>query len=335
MAWMMKKEHKLLFLIFLIVLSFRLYFVFLTENFSGDDSYFNVRHTEYINLHLTPLVNDELSYGGRTIVNSHVYHYFLSFFNAFNPVVAFKIIPELLLALLVVAVYFISESITKNPWASLLSAFSSGFIPILMTETLNNVSIYSVILPLFAYQFYCMLHLSEKLNHFIALSFILPIIHPIGFLFDIMLVVYLLLLELDYTTPEPLTREAVLFSTLLGLLLNMIIYKKVFLASGISAIWQNIPQQLLSSYFKGLNVFDIMLNIGFVLLIFGIVGLLIGLYRHRGRIIYLLSAMMITTFVLLFLKMISFQVGIMFLGILIAIVSSMGFDRFMKYIELT
>ena len=331
----MKKEHKLLFLIFLIVLSFRLYFVFLTENFSGDDSYFNVRHTEYINLHLTPLVNDELSYGGRTIVNSHVYHYFLSFFNAFNPVVAFKIIPELLLALLVVAVYFISESITKNPWASLLSAFSSGFIPILMTETLNNVSIYSVILPLFAYQFYCMLHLSEKLNHFIALSFILPIIHPIGFLFDIMLVVYLLLLELDYTTPEPLTREAVLFSTLLGLLLNMIIYKKVFLASGISAIWQNIPQQLLSSYFKGLNVFDIMLNIGFVLLIFGIVGLLIGLYRHRGRIIYLLSAMMITTFVLLFLKMISFQVGIMFLGILIAIVSSMGFDRFMKYIELT
>lgn len=331
----MKKEHKLLLLIFLVVLGFRLYFAFQIENFSGDDAYFNVRHTEYINLHLTPLVNDELSYGGRTIINSHVFHYFLSFFNAFNPTLAFKIIPELLLALLVVIVYFIAESITKNPLASLLSAFSSGFIPILMTETLNNVSIYCVILPLFAYQFYCVLNLSEKLNHFIVLSFILPLVHPIGFLLDVMLIVYLVLLELDYTTPEPLTREAILFSTLSGLLLNMIIYKKVLLASGLSVIWQNIPEQLLSSYFKGFNVFDIMLNIGIVLLIFGIIGLLIGIYRQKSRIIYLLSAMIITTFILLFLKMINFQVGIMFLGLLIAIVSSMGFDRFMKYIELT
>ena len=118
-------------------------------------------------------------------------------------------------------------------------------------------------------------------------------------------------------------------------LLNLIIYKKVFLEFGFYAVWQNIPQQLLSSYFKGVNVFDIMLNIGIILLIFGIIGLLIGLYKQRNRIIYLLSAMIMTDFTLLFLRLINFQVGIMFLGILISIVAAIGFDRFIKYIELT
>src|SRR3990167_7373257 len=113
----MKLEHKLLFIIFILVLGFRLYFSTQTDNFSSDSAYFNVRHTEYINLHLKPMINDELSYGGRNLINSPVYHYFLSFFNAFDKTIAFKIIPELLLALLIIAVYYIAESITKNPLA--------------------------------------------------------------------------------------------------------------------------------------------------------------------------------------------------------------------------
>ena len=332
---MLKREHKLLILIFLAVLGFRLYFAFQTENFSSDNAYFNIRHTEYINLNLKPMVYDELSYGGRNIINSHVFHYFLSFFNAFHSVIAFKLLPEILLALMVVAVYFIAESITKNPLASLLSALASGFVPIFVTETLNQASIYSVILPLFFYQFYCMLNLDRNINQFIVLSFILPLIHPIGFLFSIMLLVYILLLEIDYTSPEPLTREAVLFSTLIGLLLNIIIYKKVFLVSGLYSVWQNVPSGLLSAYFKNVNIFDIIVNIGIAILFFGIIGLLIGIYKQRSRTIYLLSAMIMTAFTLLFLRMINFQVGIMLLGLLMAIVASIGFDRLIKYIEMT
>lgn len=331
----MKREHRLLFLLFLFVLGFRIYFAFQTENFSSDEAYFHIRHTDFINLNLKPMVYDELSYGGRTIINSHVYHYFLSFFNAFHSIIAFKLIPEILLSLLVIAVYFIAESITKNPLASLLSAFSSAFVPIFLKETLNQVSIFSVILPLFLYQFYCMLNLDKKINHFLVISFILPLIHPIGFLFSIMLIVYILLLEIDYTTPEPLTREAVLFSVLIGLLVNLIIYKRVFLDSGLYAVWQDIPAELITSYFKNVNVFDIMLNIGVVTSIFGIIGLLIGIYKQRSRINYLLSAMIVTAFMLLFLRMINFQTGIMFLGILIAIIASIGFERLIKYIELT
>lgn len=331
----MKREHKLLLLIFLIVLSFRLFFVFQTANFSSDDAYFNIRHTKYINLYLTPLIHDDLSYGGRTIINSQVYHYFLSFFNAFDTTFAFKILPEILLALLVIAVYLIADSITKNPLAALISAFLSGFVPISITQTLNQVSIYSVILPLFFYQFYCMLNLETKISQFIIGSILLPLIHPIGFIFSIMMIVYILLLELDYTSPEPLAKEAVLFSAMIGLLANLIIYKKVFLSSGLYAVWQNIPQELLSTYFKNINVLDIMLNIGIVTLIFGVLGLLFGIYRQRNRIVYLLSAMIITDFTMLFSRMINFQVGIMFLGLLLAITASIGFDRFIKYIEFT
>lgn len=331
----MKREHKLLFLIFLLVLGFRLYFSFQTPNYSGDDAYFNIRHTEYINLHLAPMVNDDLSYGGRTVINSHVFHYFLSFFNAFNTIVAFKIVPELLLALLVIAVYFIAESITKNTTASLLSALASGFIPNFITETLNQVSVYSMVLPLFFYQFYCVINLEKNVTPFIVLSFALPLIHPIGFLFSLMMLVYVFLLEIDYQSPDKLTKEAVLFSLIAGLLISLIIYKKVFLTSGPYAIWQNIPQELLSTYFKNVNVFDIIIKIGIVPLIFGVFGLLFGIYKQKSKITYMLSAMIITDFILLFLRMINFNTGVMFLGILISIVAALGFERLLRYIELT
>ena len=49
----------------------------------------------------------------------------------------------------------------------------------------------------------------------------------------------------------------------------------------------------------------------------------------------MLSAMIITDFVLLFMKMISFKVGVMFLGILISIVAAIGFDRLLRYVDLT
>ncbi len=331
----MKWEHKLLFLVFLFALGFRLYFSFQAENYSSDDAYFNIRHTEYINLHLAPMVHDDLSYGGRTVINSHVYHYFLSFFNAFNSIVAFKIIPELLLALLVIAVYFIAESITKNSTASLLSALASGFIPLFITETLNQASVYSLVLPLFFYQFYCVINLEKNMPQFILLSFALPLIHPIGFLFSLMMLVYLFLLEIDYQAPDMLTKEAVLFSLLVGLLTSLVIYKKVFLASGPYAIWQNIPQELLSSYFKNVNVFDIIFNIGIATLIFGIFGLLFWVYKQKNKVTYMLSAMVITDFLLLFLRMINFRAGVMFLGILMSILAAIGFERLIRYVELT
>ncbi len=156
----MKKEVKILIIIFLLTVGFNLFFIFQTPNFSSDEAYFNIRHTEYINDNIKPIVYDELSYGGRTVINTHVFHYILAFFNIFLPnAITYKVIPILLLSSLVFIVFGISKTIIKSNNASLLVAGMAGMIPTLLSTTLNQVSTYSLVIPLIFYSVYCLLDL--------------------------------------------------------------------------------------------------------------------------------------------------------------------------------
>jgi 4-amino-4-deoxy-L-arabinose transferase-like glycosyltransferase len=135
----MKREFKILLLIFILTLGFRLFFVFQTPYFSSEEAYFNIRHTDYINNNVEPIIDDKLSYGGRTVINSHVFHYSLAFFNIFLPHdISYKIIPALFISSLVFIVFGLAKRITKNNNASLMSAFMAGFIPVLIGTTVKS-----------------------------------------------------------------------------------------------------------------------------------------------------------------------------------------------------
>lgn len=332
----MKRETKFLFAIFLLVLGFRLFFVFQTNNFSSDEAYYHIRHTQYINFHLKPLIYDPLSYGGRFIPDAHVYHYFLSFFNAFfTSDIIFKIIPELLLAALVFGVFSLAKRITENTNAALLASLTSGFVPIFVRETLNVVSIYSLVLILLFFAMYCILYLEEYLEVFIILSFFLPFVHPITFIFSLTLIIYYILMQLESLKIQQTMKEAMLFAVLLSTLVSFIVYKKAFLAFGLEAVYKNLPASLLHDYFKGLNVLDVMLNIGMIPLVLGIFGYIIGFYLPKKQPIFLLSSFILADFILLFLKLIPFNVGLMILGLLLAVISSLAFEKIIEYLEIT
>ena len=134
-----KNKNYLLIGIFLFTLAFRLYFSLQTNYFSSDDAYFNIRHTNYIIENFKPIYYDELSYGGRYVLYPPLFHYFLAIFILIP--FALKIIPEILLASLVFFVYLIAKEITKDENAALFSALISAFIPLYISETLNQVSI--------------------------------------------------------------------------------------------------------------------------------------------------------------------------------------------------
>ena len=59
-----------------------------------------------------------------------------------------KIIPEVLFSSLVIIVYLITIEITENRVSSVLAALMAAFIPLLIRETLNMASVYSLFLPL-------------------------------------------------------------------------------------------------------------------------------------------------------------------------------------------
>jgi len=180
------KKNWLLISIFLLILFFRLFFVLQVEGFTTN-AYFNIKQLDYINENKVPMNYDELSYGGRHVLVTPGFYYVLSFFDLFLPSqFVLKILPELFLAMLVFIVFSISMAITNNKNASLFAALISGFIPLLVERTINAVSVYSLVLPLMFYMFYCLIKMVDDkkyISYFIISSFILPLVHPSALIF--------------------------------------------------------------------------------------------------------------------------------------------------------
>ena len=138
-----KLSHIILLLIFILNLAFRLSFALKTENLSSDFSYFHLRNLETF-LNNGQIGYDNLSYGGREMVYSSFFYYFLGFFANFMPGdLVLKIIPEIFISLLPIIIFFIVKLIVKNSYISLFCSLLSGFIPIVLQKTLNQGSIYS------------------------------------------------------------------------------------------------------------------------------------------------------------------------------------------------
>jgi len=217
----------------------------------------------------------------------------------------------------------------------LFAAFISGFIPIFISNSLNNLSQYALLFPLLFYQLYCMLNLKTHIGRFILLAFLLPLLHPFSFILSIAMIFYTILLNLEGMKVIKLQKESILFYILISILVNLILFKKAFFSSGLLAVWQNLPIDLLAQHFTNINVLALVYNIGFMPLILGITGILIGLFKEKQKPAYLLSAMILATFVLLFLRLISIQLGMMFLGLLLALISALSIEKLISYLNMT
>lgn len=332
----MKRDYAILFAIFFVTLLFRAAFSAQTATFSDDSAYYNLRHIGHISQSAQPLIYDEFSYGGRYIIDSNIFHYIFAGFRAFLPdFVVFKILPELFFALLIFSVYGIAKRLTDNEISPLIAAFISGFIPIFIENTINTISIYSIVFPLVFYQAYCLMNIETHKVKFAVLSFVLPLVHPFAAILALSFLFYLILLNLESIKVKRQSREAIIFYTMLVLLISFILYKKAFLSFGLNALMQNIPGALLDSYFVNINVFSLISGIGIIPLILGAIGIIFGIAWEKKEPAFLLSAMILADFALLFLRLISFTVGMAFLGILLAIMCSVSIQKAIAYVKMT
>src|SRR3989344_8106659 len=167
----LKKETWILIAIFLLVFISRLFFVFQSPTFSDDSAYTTQRYTENIVEKGESLKYDPLSYGGRAVIYSPIFDYILWFFGLIMPLsLVFKVIPQLFISSLVIIVYLIAKEVKANEVLALVAALLSGFIQIIFLETLNSISIYSLIIPLMFYLIYIMIKLEKDDNlilHFV------------------------------------------------------------------------------------------------------------------------------------------------------------------------
>ena len=328
--------NKKLYLLFLFVLIFRLFFAFQDEGYNDDNAYFTLRNVEHVKETGKPLFEDDLSYGGRESSFPPLYYYFLTMMDAILGDIIFKIVPAILFSALVFIVYFITRELVRDEDSALLATLISAFIPIFISTTLNNISILSAALFVMLLMIISLFRTKDKkyLNLFMGLSIILPLLHNIAFLFIISLVVYLIWSLVESDKIGAVKREAILFSIFIILIIEFLLFKNAFLLHGFYLVYQNTPVKLLATYFKDLKLVDLTLNLGILPLFFGIIGLVYGVIKRNDNVL-LLSSMAITTFVLLILKTINFSLAIIFLGILLSILSSIGFEKFFSYIKLT
>jgi len=328
--------NKNLYIIFLLVLVFRLFFAFQSEEFNDDNAYFTLRNVESIQQTGKPLFNDELSYGGRQTVFLPLYYYILAAFYSVFGELTFKIITSILFSSLIFLVYLIVKEFTNNEEAALLATLISAFIPVFISTTTNNISIYSAALFVMLLMILSLIKIKDKkyMNLFIGLAIAFPLLHGMAFLFILSLLTYLILSIAESNKLEKVKKEAILFSLFIVLTISFLLFKDAFLLHGLNIIYQNIPNDIISNYFKGINIIDLIFNFGLIPIFFGIFGLSYSIRKKDDNTI-LLGSMILTTSVLLIFRLIDVYLAFIFLGILLSILSSIGFEKLFKYITMT
>ena len=314
-------------------------FAFQSQYFSSDSAYFHVKHIEHIRDTGKPMLYDSLSYGGKSVLYPPLFHYILAFLSLFIPlVIVLKIIPALMLGLLAVIVYLLGIELTQDYRAAFFSATLTAFIPLLVSRTLNQVSVYTFILPLFFFMIYCFLKIKEKksyLWYFIGLSLLFPFLHPNAFLFVLVLLFYVALLVSEGFTLSKIHKEALVFSALLIILLEFFFYRSALLEHGFGVLQGGIPAQFLPSVFQSVNVLEIFYHVGVATIVLGSFGVYSLLFRKREKHALLLVSVVLSTLLLLLFKLLDFFGGLLFLGVTLGVLSSIAFAHLFKYVSIT
>ena len=321
-------------LIFVVVLAVRLYIAFQTPLFNYD-AYFSMRQVDNIRETGFPLYKDPLSYGGKTQLFAPLNYYLLTMFSFIMPTeFVGKILPNILAALLTVLTYYLALKITKNTKISLMVSFMSGFIPIYFID-INRISVnYFAVLLAFSI-IYCMFRINERkyIDYALILMFLLVLTTPMAFILIIGLLVYLLLLKLENLETEMKELEIILFFTFLVFWVNLLIYKNAFLTHGLLVIWQNVPLQIISTYFSGVNFLEIFLAVSIIPVILGIYAIYAAFHHENSKELVLLTSFGISTFVLLWFKLLDLNTGIIFLSVTLVILTAYSLKRMGDFIE--
>ncbi len=313
------------------------YYSFSTTTYNDDTSYFLLREAEHINTHHEAFRTDSLTANGRAVIGSAVPWYIIAFLYSILGIVGLKIFSVLVFFFIPISVYFLAAQLVKEEKYALLAAASAAWIPIIWQELTNSLNMIGVFIPIALIHLHYYLKLNSRQEHllpFVLLSFLLAILHPISLLIAISLVIWIILSYVEGFEIETIRKEAAFFFVLITFFIQFYLYRTTLVSSGFQSIYQNIPQELLKTYFANINVLILILSIGIPSIIFGLYGILQAV-RKPNEASTLLSAFALTFILLLVFKLIPFTIGLVFLSILLALLSAIGYESLFRYIFLT
>ncbi len=328
-----KREHIMLGLIFSASLLLRLYLAF-SSNYTYD-AYFEIRQVENIRNGLLPLFNDPLYYTSHPFLP--FFHYVLAFIGIFAPAAfVFKVIPNLLAATSVLLAYLVSLELTRSRPAALFSALSMGFIPIFISDTASSVSPYTLVVPLMLVLIYLFMKLEEgnSVYFYLAFFFALVFTHQSAILLIAGLCLYVVILYVLGMKPSRPELEVIFFSLIASTWLVFLFFKEELLKSGLSVLWQNSPVTVLYAA-EGLNILDAIYRIGILTFIAGVFITHKYVFEEKRKDVHLLISLSLAVLMLLAMKLVRLETGLMLLGVFFAVMSGEAYKAFMDYLQKT
>ncbi len=332
---MVSKVRYWLLLIFLLTLAARLFFAFSIPTFTYE-SYFHLRQVEHISQTGLPLYQDPLSYGGRDHAFLPFFHYVMAFFNLFLPLdLVARIIPNILLASITIMVFLITKKITEDETASLMAAFTAGFLPALFTT--NSFTVDALFIPLVFLTIYAFLHLNDNkyLLLYIFSFLLLSLTTPATFLLLMGFGIYLLLSYAEGKKMQKAEMEIILFSVFFFVWTQFLFFKDVLLGEGIKFIQQNIPPQIVSVYFPSISVPQALVLVSIVPFVVGIYTIYRSVFQLKNQKSFLLISLAISTALLAWYQLIQFKVSLAFFSVILAILFGSFYTETNNYVRKT
>ena len=165
------------------------------------------------------------------------------------------------------------------------------------------------------------------------LSFVYIMIEPLNLLMLFTLVIFAIIMIAESMSLKTEIKEAIGMHMVLFVLVNLIFFKNIYLDIGLATVWGNFPIELYGSLFQNFNVFETVSIIGFIPLLLGVTGMILA--PRRNTAINIVSAIILSSFTLLLLKLIAFEYGLIILAVVFCITSAISINWFIDYLNLT
>ncbi len=324
--------------IFLLSFGFRLIFSLQTNYYTEDSSYFVLRQAEYIQENGVPQFLDSYSYGGRYYIFLPVFHYIVALMGLFLDIaILSSIVLNLVSSMIIIIVYKIVKFMYQNERLGLFCAFLSGAVPVFVSKTINNLSVYSLTIPLtfLVLYFFLRINITKKPRNYLLLFILLVLLSPTTIY---LVFAYLFYVILAFVMGIKIGREQgelILFSVPFAFWFYFVVFKEALFIHGIDIIWQNLPNIVLSRYFYDATIIGTIYKIGLIPLIAGIGGIYLFFTKKKGKSsAFFVSFASVITFMLWF-KFIPLDLGLIYLGIIMVILSSVAFIEWVNYLKRT
>ena len=358
----MNKSNRFLLGIFFCSLVVRLILAFQLPSFTHE-SYFHLRQVEHITETGFPLYQDQLSYGGRELIFLPLFHYIAAFFDLFLPLeFVAKILPNLLLASLVLLAYLIAKELGYSSTGSLFAAGIAGFLPALFaTNAFTPQSLFLPLLFLAVYAFLKIQHiegkeqkdvekkqkkngeqkkmqgvLQKKYVYLYLLAFFLAsLTSPAAIILLFGFGLYSLISLAESRKLPRKEWEIFIASAFFYLWIQLVFFNDILKREGISFIWQNIPTAILPEYFPQVSVSHAIILVSVIPLVAGIFVVYRSLFSAQEQKTFLPIGLAAAAIIFIFLRFFPIKLGLSFLGILLAILFAQFYDWLFSFLQRT